>query len=116
MKANLEFDGISTAWDLSLADPKAMGRKYSVVLERTIRELRGESCMDLEQVAPSKQSICSSKMFGPRVHSQEGLPQALASYMHRAAESSGRNDHFAARFVLAYKPLSMVTGQSTLTA
>lgn len=86
MKANLELDGISTAWDLSLAEPKSMGRKYSVVLERTIRELRGESCMDLEQVVPSKQSICSSKMFGQRVYSLEGLRQALASYMHRASE------------------------------
>lgn len=86
MKANLELDGISTAWELSLADPRVMGRKYSVVLERTIRELRGESCLDLEQAAPAKQSICSSKMFGQRVHTIEGLRQALASYIHRAAE------------------------------
>ncbi|WAH62196.1 Y-family DNA polymerase (plasmid) [Pseudomonas silvicola] len=85
MRANLEMDGITTAWHLSLADPRAMGRKYSVVLERTIRELRGESCMDLEQAAPDKQSICSSKMFGKRVHTLEGLREALASYMHRAA-------------------------------
>lgn len=86
MKANLEADGIMTAWDLSRAEPKAMGRKYSVVLERTIRELRGESCMDLEQAAVAKQTICSSKMFGQRVHTQAGLGQALASYMHRATE------------------------------
>lgn len=86
MKANLELDGITTAWELSLADPRAMGRKYSVVLERTIRELRGESCIDLEESPPAKQSICSSKMFGKRVHDIEGLRQALASYIHRAAE------------------------------
>lgn len=86
MKANLEIDGIATAWDLAQAEPRAMGRKYSVVLERTIRELRGESCMDLEQVPPCKQSICSSKMFGQRVHTLDDLHQALASYMHRAAQ------------------------------
>lgn len=86
MKANLELDGIATAWDLSLAEPRAMGRKYSVVLERTIRELRGESCIDLEHAVPAKQSICSSKMFGQRVHTLDGLHQALASYMHRAAQ------------------------------
>jgi DNA polymerase V len=86
MKANLEADGISTAWQLSQADPRAMGKRYSVVLERTIRELRGESCMDLELVPPAKQSICSSKMFGQKVHTIEGLGQALATYMHRAAE------------------------------
>lgn len=86
MRENLARDGINTAWELSQADARAMGRKYSVVLERTIRELQGESCMDLEQTAASKQSICSSKMFGQRVHTLQGLQEALATYIHRAAE------------------------------
>lgn len=86
MRDNLASDGISTAWELSQADARAMGRKYSVVLERTIREMAGESCMDLEQTAPAKQSICSSKMFGKRVHTLRELQEALATYIHRAAE------------------------------
>ena len=86
MRDNLASDGISTAWELSQADARALGRKYSVVLERTIRELAGESCMDLEQTAPAKQSICSSKMFGTRVHTLRELQEALATYIHRAAE------------------------------
>ena len=86
MRDNLARDGISTAWELSQADARAMGRKYSVVLERTIRELQGESCMDLEQSVAPKQSICSSKMFGQRVHTLKGLQEALATYIHRAAE------------------------------
>ena len=86
MRDNLASDGISTAWELSRADARAMGRKYSVVLERTIRELQGESCMDLEQSVAPKQSICSSKMFGQRVHTLKGLQEALATYIHRAAE------------------------------
>lgn len=86
MRDNLARDGISTAWELSLTDARAMGRKYSVVLERTIRELQGESCMDLEQSVAPKQSICSSKMFGQRVLTLKGLQEALATYIHRAAE------------------------------
>lgn len=86
MRDNLAGDGITTAWQLSQTDPRAMGRKYSVVLERTIRELQGESCLDLEQSTPAKQSICSSKMFGQRVHTLKGLQEALATYIHRAAE------------------------------
>jgi DNA polymerase V len=86
MKVHLALDGIETAWQLSLADPRAMGRKYSVVLERTIRELRGESCMDLEETGAAKQSICTSKMFGQRIKTKEGLRQALATYMHRATQ------------------------------
>ncbi|MGG4660464.1 Y-family DNA polymerase [Pseudomonas vlassakiae] len=90
MRANLATDGITTAWELSQADARAMGRKYSVVLEKTIRELCGESCMDLEHTAPAKQSICTSKMFGERVRTKEGLGQALASYIHRATEKLRR--------------------------
>ncbi|ELM3831341.1 Y-family DNA polymerase [Pseudomonas aeruginosa] len=86
MRDHLARDGISTAWELSRSDPRAMGRKYNVVLERTIRELQGESCMDLEQSVPAKQSICSSKMFGQRVQTLKGLQEALATYIHRAAE------------------------------
>ncbi|MBW1246667.1 Y-family DNA polymerase [Pseudomonas tolaasii] len=86
MRDNLAIEGITTAWQLSHAEPRTMGRKYSVVLERTIRELRGESCIELEQCPPDKQTICSSKMFGQRVHTIEGLGQALATYIHKAAE------------------------------
>ena len=35
----------------------------ALVLERTIRELRGEPCIDLEE-PQDKQTICSSRMFG----------------------------------------------------
>ncbi|MCQ9136694.1 DNA polymerase V subunit UmuC, partial [Streptomyces sp. IBSBF 2807] len=84
MRDNLAGEGIKTAWELSHAEPRTMGRKYSVVLERTIRELRGESCIDMEQSPPDKQTICSSKMFGQRVHTIEGLGQALATYIHKA--------------------------------
>ncbi len=86
IRDRLAGEGITTAWQLSQADARTMGRKYSIVLERTIRELQGESCMDLEQSAPAKQSICSSRMFGQRVHTIEGLHQALATYLHKATE------------------------------
>lgn len=86
MRDHLAGEGITTAWQLSHAEPRTMGRKYSVVLERTIRELRGESCIELEQGPPDKQTICSSKMFGQRVHTIEGLGQALATYIHKATE------------------------------
>lgn len=86
MRDHLASDGITTAWQLSQTDARAMGRKHSVLLERTIRELKGESCMDLEMAAAAKQSICSSKMFGKRVHTHSGLQEAVATYIHRAAE------------------------------
>ena len=54
--------------------------------ERTVLELRGTSCLDLEQVAPAKQQIMSSRSFGQPVHTLEELEQAVVTYTSRAAE------------------------------
>lgn len=85
MKENLEPLGVRTAWELAQCNPRTMGKKFSVVLERTIRELNGEPCMDLDPVGLPKQSICSSRMFGKRISTLSGLQEAVASYVHRAA-------------------------------
>ncbi|MDZ5605189.1 Y-family DNA polymerase [Pseudomonas sp. RP23018S] len=90
MREHLAEDGITTAWELSKSNPRVMGRRYNLLLERTIRELNGESCLDLEQASASKQSICSSKMFGKRVQTLSGLREAVATYVHRAAEKLRR--------------------------
>ena len=74
--------------DLTLrtADPKALRREFSVVLERTVAELNGVSCLGLEDVAPNKQQIMSSRSFGQYVYDLEPLSQAVASYTAIAAE------------------------------
>ncbi|MDP1957219.1 MAG: S24 family peptidase, partial [Rhodocyclaceae bacterium] len=57
-----------------------------VVLERTIAELNGISCMTLEEAAPNKQQIISSRSFGAYVYDIEALGEAVASYIAIAAE------------------------------
>jgi nucleotidyltransferase/DNA polymerase involved in DNA repair len=58
-----------------------------VVLERTVRELRGEPCLDLEEFAPAKQEIVCSRSFGERVTEYEQMRQAICSYAARAPKS-----------------------------
>ncbi len=41
--------GIKTALDLALTNPAFIRKNFSVVLERTVRELNGESCLSLEK-------------------------------------------------------------------
>uniref|UniRef100_UPI00402BEB00 hypothetical protein n=1 Tax=Providencia sp. PROV061 TaxID=2936777 RepID=UPI00402BEB00 len=48
----LNQSGIETALDLSRLPTSQARRLYSVVLERTVRELNGESCLQLEEIAP----------------------------------------------------------------
>lgn len=82
----LESMGIHTAQDLRRADAETIRRRFSVVLERTVRELRGVSCLELEEIAPPKQQIMCSRSFGQTVQTREELAEAVASYVGRAAE------------------------------
>lgn len=86
MTAHLTASGINTAWDLAQADAATLRRQYSVVIEKTARELRGIPCLELEEAAPPKQEICSSRSFGKRIHNIEQLREAVASYATRACE------------------------------
>jgi DNA polymerase V len=86
MKAHLEAMGIKTAMDLAKADPWMLRQKFSVVIEKTARELAGTSCLELGEAEPPKQEICCSRMFGTRLTQIEPIKEAIATYTQRAAE------------------------------
>ncbi|MGU5721628.1 translesion error-prone DNA polymerase V subunit UmuC [Aeromonas hydrophila] len=86
LTAKLESQGIRTVAELVAADPKILRRQYGVVVERTVQELRGIPCADLEQLAQAKQQIICSRSFGERITQIGPMHQALAGYMERAAE------------------------------
>jgi DNA polymerase V len=78
--------GIKTAWDLSRADPWTLRKKFSLVIEKTARELAGTPCLKLDEPDPPKQEICCSRMFGKRLTEIEPIKEAVATYMMRATE------------------------------
>ncbi|MFU7526529.1 translesion error-prone DNA polymerase V subunit UmuC [Pseudomonas paraeruginosa] len=86
LTARLQPLGIKTAWDLAQYDPASLRRQFSVVLEKTARELRGISCLQLEEAVPPRQIICSSKMFGARVRELPPIREAVAAYVSKATE------------------------------
>jgi len=86
LTARLKPLGIKTAWDLAQYDPASLRQQFSVVLEKTARELRGISCLHLAEVEPPRQMICSSKMFGARVRELAPIREAVAAYVSKAAE------------------------------
>lgn len=88
--------GIHTALDLARADPAVIRRQFSVVLERTVRELNGESCIALEPVAATKQQILCSRSFGERVLDYEVMRQAISGYTVRAGEKLRQEKQAAA--------------------
>lgn len=78
--------GITTALDLANASPRAIRNQFSVVLERTVRELNGESCIELEEIPPTKKQIVCSRSFGAKVTQFELLREAVCEYATRATE------------------------------
>jgi DNA polymerase V len=86
MTLHLEGMGIKTAWDLSQTDPWTLRKKFSVLVEKTARELAGTACMELDEPNPPKQEICCSRAFGKRLTAVAPIKEAVATYMARAAE------------------------------
>ena len=86
MTAHLEGMGIKTAMDLAKADPWTLRKKFSVVIEKTARELAGTPCLELDEPDPPKQEICCSRMFGKRLTELAPIKEAVATYMMRASE------------------------------
>ncbi|WP_273863099.1 Y-family DNA polymerase [Pseudomonas sp. LA5] len=86
LAARLRGEGVSTAWELAGQDAWSLRQRYSVVLEKTARELRGLACLSLEELEAPRQTICSSRMFGRRQYQFGALAEAVASYTARAAE------------------------------
>lgn len=78
--------GITTALQLAQSNPAFIRRNFSVVLERTVRELNGEQCISLEEAPPPKQQIVCSRSFGERITTYDALRQAICQYAERAAE------------------------------
>ncbi|MBT9299815.1 translesion error-prone DNA polymerase V subunit UmuC [Pseudomonas sp. TAE6080] len=86
MKLHLDALGIKTAMDLAKADPWTLRKKFSIVIEKTARELAGTSCLELDEPDQLKQEICCSRMFGKRLTELPPIKEALATYMMRASE------------------------------
>ena len=101
--AQLAEGGVLTAWDLSRLDPATVRRRWSVVLERTVHELRGLSCMSLEDVPTDKKQIAVTRSFGRPVSELEPLLEAVSEFASRAAEKLRKQGSFAGQlYVFAH--------------
>lgn len=91
LTARLNAIGINTALDLASADPLVIGKDFNVNVERTVRELNGESCMSLEVQPPAKKQIVCSRSFGKKITQLDMMRQAIASFVERAGEKLRTN-------------------------
>lgn len=97
----LDAMGIKTVLQLCETDIRFIRKHFNVVLERTVRELRGEPCLELEEFAPTKQEIVCSRSFGERITDYGEMRQAICSYAARAAEKL-RGEHQYCRHISVF--------------
>jgi DNA polymerase V len=78
--------GIHTVWDLAKQPADRIREQFNIVVARTVMELNGIPCLDLEAIAPDKQQIVCSRSFSRRLTEYRELSEALAEFCSRAAE------------------------------
>ena len=91
----LNAAGIDSALQLRDADAASMRQRFGVVMEKTLRELRGDGCIELEEVTPARKQIINSRSFGQVVDECEDLQDALAHFVSNAAKKL-RDQHSVA--------------------
>ncbi|CAK7193203.1 Protein UmuC [Commensalibacter sp. Nvir] len=97
----LENMSIKNAWQLRNADPKHIRNHFSVVVERTILELRGIACIDLGDLETPKKNIMTSRSFGQLSNDLNDIHEAIRTHASRGAEKL-RAQHSLAQAILVF--------------
>lgn len=77
--------GIHSILDLTRADPVRIRDRFSVVLMRTVLELRGTPCIPLEEERTGREQLIFSRSFSTPVTTAAGLRQVFAVYAQQAS-------------------------------
>ena len=100
LAARLGELGITDPLMLKQADPRFIRGRLSVVVERTVMELRGLPCIALEEAPPDRKSIMASRSFGGMVEGRAEMEEAVAAHATRAAERLRRQGLAAGRLTV----------------
>jgi DNA polymerase V len=96
----LQEGGIHTVLDLARMDPATIRRRWSVTLERTVRELQGQPCIELDDVPGPKQQIACTRSFGQPVTDLASLLEAVSEFAGRAAQKLRKQQSLATKLMV----------------
>ena len=98
--AQLHESGIHTVLDLARLDPATVRSRWNVVLERTVRELQGMQCIDLDDAPAPKKQIACTRSFGQAITELVPLVEAVSEFASRAAEKLRRQGGLASQLLV----------------
>lgn len=83
----LTTHGVSTAYELMMANTSTLRADFGVVMERTQRELQGIQCIELEDMPPPKKQMLRSRSFGKPVVELHVMQDALSVFTTSAVQA-----------------------------
>jgi len=92
--------GIKGAWELANQDAKYMRQQFGVVIERTIKELNGVTCLNWDDVKENKKEIFSTRSFGKRITEKSELRKALSAHADIVARKARKQDSLIKRVLI----------------
>ena len=93
--AKLEKQGVKTAYDFTQLSGVWVRKNMTVVGERTWKELRGISCIDMESAPPAKKQICTSRSFGKMLTDIDTIAEAIATHAFTCAKKLRKQKSYA---------------------
>lgn len=102
----LHRQDIHTAGEFKDADDNWIKKSLSIVGLRMAWELRGISCLSMEETPPPKKSITCSRSFSRPISDLDELLEAISTYTSRAAEKLRDQESLA-----SYMDIFLMTNQ-----
>jgi len=78
--------GINTAYDLTCIEESWIKKKFSIVVLRIAKELKGIKCLDIESQHKTKKNICTSRSFGNPTSDYNTIKEAISTFAVRCCE------------------------------
>jgi DNA polymerase V len=94
---------IKTVEDLRTANPERLRSQFSITLTRTMNELNGIPCIELDEAGTPRQQIMVSRSFGTTVTGLADLSESIAYFTTRAAEKLRHDRSVAASICVHIK-------------
>lgn len=93
--------GIETAWQLRNCHDSWVKKHLTIQGLRLVHELRGISCLPLEQVRDPKKGICTARSFGQDMADYRDIAQAVATFAANCARKL-RREQLAAKMMTVF--------------
>jgi DNA polymerase V len=103
LRAKLNAMGITNVLQLQQADETRIKKKFGVLGQRTVLELRGIPCFPMEPVAAPVTMRIVSRSFGHLVTELSDIKEAVATYTTRCAEKLRADGLVASHFTVTMR-------------